>query len=51
MVRTRTQTRPDHLASVKMDQWEVPLAEVQLPASQGPVGTAVGSQDTSLSLP
>lgn len=51
MVRTRAQTHPDYLASVNIDQWEVPLAEVVLPASQGPVRSVDGRQAASLNLP
>lgn len=31
MVRTRSQTHPAYLASVKVEAWEVPLAEIVLP--------------------
>ncbi len=34
MVRTRAQTSPDFLAGVQVEQWEVPLVEVVLPASE-----------------
>jgi ATP-dependent DNA helicase RecQ len=35
MVRTRAQTSANFLANVRIDQWEVPLSEVVLPAPQG----------------
>jgi len=51
ILRTRAQTPPDYLSTVRIDQWEVPLAEVVLPASQGSVDTAVSNPDSRLNLP
>jgi ATP-dependent DNA helicase RecQ len=41
MVRARTQTHPDYLERVKVDQWEVPLVEVVLTSGHGALQTTV----------
>ncbi|MBE2244527.1 MAG: RecQ family ATP-dependent DNA helicase [Burkholderiaceae bacterium] len=50
MHRTRARTHPDFVADVTIDEWEVPLVEVVLPASGGASERAESSPDTSCNL-
>jgi ATP-dependent DNA helicase RecQ len=43
MVRTRALTPPEYLADVRVERWEVPLAEVVLPAPREAVHAPVGA--------
>ena len=42
MVRTRSQTPEDYLPSLRVDQWETPLVEVQLAAGEAGGGRTEG---------